>query len=303
MINTVKKIIGKNASLKENIKKINDRVMIVLSKLSPELATRYIYRIVIGKKLNLKNPKSFNEKIQWLKLYWESPLLIKCADKYEVRKYIEECGCSEILNELYSVYNSIVEINWESLPNKFVLKTTNGCDTNIICRDKAKLNKEEVLGKFNNWLNMEFGLTNAEVHYSKIKPKIICERYLETEQGVTPNDYKFFCFNGNPKFLYVGVVENGYTHKTYYDLQWNKLDFLKEGYKTYDFKKPACLDEMNEYAKKLSKPFPFVRVDFYDYNGVPIFGEMTFTPTGGLAKYYRNDVEQMLGDWIILPIK
>src|SRR5699024_7661163 len=130
----------------------------------------------------------------------------------------KECGCEEILNQLYFVYDSVSEILWEEIPDKFALKTTNGCDTYIVTRDKSNLDKDESLRKLKKWLDIDFGLQYAEIHYSKMKPRIICEKYIETDAGLLPNDCKFFCFNGEPKFLYVGVIdESGYTHKTYYD--------------------------------------------------------------------------------------
>ncbi|MCM3617919.1 glycosyltransferase [Sutcliffiella horikoshii] len=299
-----KKVLSKSTFIRKTVYKINNTFMGILVRISPVLASKYIYRIIRGKKLKLNNPHDFNEKIHWLKLYWQHPLVAKCADKYELRSYVEDCGCKEILNDLYGVYDSSEEINWSNLPQKFVLKTSNGCDTNIICKDKSKLDKTEALKKLKDWMKIDFGLIFAEIHYSKMTPRIICEKYLETDTGDSPNDYKLFCFNGEPKFLYVGVVDQyGYTHKTYYDFNWNKLNFLKQGYKSLDHRKPTCLEDMVKYATILSKPFPMVRIDFYDYNGVPILGEMTFTPTGGLANYYQEDVLEMLGDWINLPPK
>ena len=148
------------------IKKVNyaissffkNKIVAALTKISPTLATKFLYLISTGKIINLKNPKTFNEKVQWLKLYWQHPLVIKCADKYEVRSFIEERGCKEILNELYGVYNNTDEIDWDFLPEKFVLKTTNACGTNIICNNKADLNKEDVFKKLNKWLKIDYGL-------------------------------------------------------------------------------------------------------------------------------------------------
>ncbi|NBI07068.1 ATP-grasp fold amidoligase family protein [Senegalia massiliensis] len=301
-MNTVKNILKKNDFIFKTYKSFAKKKIEFFIKFSPVLASKFLYKRSTGRKLNLKNPRNFNEKIQWLKLYWQHPLVAKCADKYEVRKYIEESGCKEILNDLYGVYNDTSEIKWDSLPNKFAMKTTNGCDTYIVTNDKSKLSKEKSLKLLDKWLKIDFGLLYGEIHYSKMKPRIICEKYIETDEGLLPNDYKLFCFNGEPKYLYVGVIdETGYTHKTFYNLNWEKQDFLKAGYKSYHHKKPDSLNDMIKYAKILSKPFPFVRVDFYDLNGKTLFGEMTFTPTGGLATYYKDDILEMLGEMITLP--
>ncbi|WP_342539062.1 ATP-grasp fold amidoligase family protein [Sporosarcina sp. FSL K6-1540] len=303
-MSSVKKILKRNDTIRNTYHKIHEIFFTLLVKASPILASKYIYQKATDKKLNLNNPKDFNEKLQWLKLYWQHHLVVKCADKYEVRNYVIESGCGEILNELYGVYNDTSEISWDSLPKKFALKTTNGSATNIICNDKSILDKDEAINKLEKWLNIDFGLLYAEIHYSKMTPRIICEKYIETDAGVLPNDYKIFCFNGEPKFLYVGIIdETGYTHKTFYDMEWNKQNFLKESYKSYDHEKPSCLNEMIKYASILAKPFPFVRVDFYDSNGKPLFGEMTFTPTGGLATYYKDETLELLGNLIELPEK
>lgn len=300
----LKKRIKNNKFLERNYINIHKKILPIMIKAFPRIASEYLYKKATGKVLDLTNPQDFNEKLQWLKLNWQHPLVVQCADKYEVRKYIENLDCKEILNELHGVYTHPSEIEWEFLPRKFALKTTNGCDTNIICIDKSELNIKEAYKKLEEWLQIDFGLLYAEIHYSKMTPKIICEKYIETENGKLPNDYKIFCFNGEPKYLYVGVIDEvGYTHKTFYDLDWNKQNFVKEGYLSYDHKKPKCLDEMVKYARILAKPFPFVRVDFYDYNGKPLFGEMTFTPTGGMANYYKEEALQLLGNQIVLPQK
>ena len=273
----------------------------LISKFSSIMATKYIFKKTTRKKLNLNNPQTFNEKIQWLKLKWNNPMVISCADKYEVRKYVKDQGLEHILNELYYVYDNVDDLRWEVLPDKFALKLTNGSGTNLISDDKNKLQKSEVINILNTWMKTDFGKEFVEIHYSKMKSRVICEKYLETEQGFLPNDYKIFCFNGTPKMLYVGIIENGYTHKTFYDLEWNKMNILKGEHKILDFERPKSLNEMIHYATILSKPFPFVRVDFFDIDGKPVFGEMTFTPTGGLATYYTDEAQLMLGSWITLP--
>lgn len=276
-----------------------------LTRISPYTATKILYKNRTGKKLDLNSPRHFNEKIQWLKLYWQHPLVAKCGDKYEVREYAIKKGCSDALIQTYGIYEQASEINWSSLPNKFVIKITNGSGYNIICKDKNKLDKEKVITQLNNWLKKDFSLIGAEIHYAKMKSRILCEKFIETEDGKLPIDYKIYCFNGEPKYILVTPDREVGFKRYFYDLEWNILNF-EEGIVIDEsdiMRKPESLQEMLYYSKKLSSPFPFVRVDFYDYNGKAILGEMTFTPAAGLATYYREEVSLKLGGMIQLPEK
>ena len=230
-------------------------------------------------------------------------MMVQCADKYQVREYIEKRGCTEILNTLFGVYNSVEEIDFNSLPDKFVLKTTNGCGTNIICRNKNEINIEEIKSKLKYWLTHKYGWETGETQYLKITPRIICEKLIETKDGLLPNDYKFFCFNGNPLFFYYGYDRENEFKKIYCDLEWNVLDITKEKaiVGTLENIKPKSFNEMIEYAKILSKGIPFVRVDFYDDDGKVIFGEMTFTPTAGMSEIYTEEAAKWMGNMIELP--
>lgn len=279
-------------------------IISILVRLSPVLASKILFRLKTGKILNLENPRDFNEKLQWLKLYWRHPLVSKCADKYEVREYIKSCGCEEILNQLYGVYEDAREIDWDQLPEKFVLKATHGCGWNIICNDKSKLDKEKAKKQLNQWLKVDLSLHAAELHYGKIKPKIISERYIETDAGFFPIDYKVFCFNGEPKVVRVTTDRGSGFKLSHLNLNWEELDIEKKEVKNEKIpKKPACYNQMLDYAKKLSAPFPFVRVDFYDFQGKPIFGEMTFTPSACMATYFTEKGLKILGDMLELPEK
>lgn len=209
------------------------------------------------------------------------------------------------MNELYGVYDSVDEIDFNIFPNEFVLKTTNGCGTNIICKNKEKINIEKTKEQLNIWMKKKYGLETAETHYLKIKPRIICEKMIKTKDGTLPNDYKFFCFNGEPKFFYYGYDrENGFK-KLHCDLDWNIIDITKEKatLSTKECNKPQCFNDMIKYARILSKGIPFVRVDFYDSMGKVIFGEMTFTPTAGLSQIYTEAAAIHMGDMIKLPKK
>lgn len=276
---------------------------IMLTKLSPIIATKYVYRYNTGKKLNLTNPHTFNEKLQWIKVYGDKNFMVQCADKFAVRKYVEECGCNEILNELYGCYNSVDEIDFNTLPRSFVMKTTNGCGTNFICRDKSKIDVRSVKKQLRYWMKHKYGLTTAEFHYLAITPRIICEKIIETEDGDLPFDYKFFCFNGEPKFFYLGYDREHEFKKVHYDLKWNVIDITKEKpVRPKVVRVPKCFDEMVNYAKRISKDIPFVRVDFYDSKGKVVFGEMTFTPTAGMSDIYTEEAANCMGELIKLPI-
>lgn len=291
---------NKKVSFKEKVAKSG---MYVLSHISPTLSSKLLYRILTHKKLNLKNPTLFNEKLMKLKIddYNNNELVIKCTDKYKVREYVEECGASEILNEIYGVYEDANEIDWDKLPEKFALKCNHGCAYNIICIDKEKLDKEETIKTLNKWLKKKFGYETSELHYPKIKPVIICEKYIETNAGVFPNDYKIYCFDGVPKLVMACTDRQEHLRINFFDLEWNELDIgTKEDRAEVAPDKPTCLKEMIEYAKVLSKPFKYVRVDFYDFDGRPLFGELTFTPARCAAWYYSDKGNKELGDMLKL---
>jgi hypothetical protein len=278
---------------------------VLLIKMSPVLASKRFYRISFGQPLDLQNPKNFFEKLTWLKLYWRHPLVSKCTDKYAVREYVEECGCESLLNELYGVYNTTDEIDWDKLPNKFVLKCTHGCDCNIICDDKSKLDSKTVFNSLRGWMKIDYSLYVAEIQYSSIKPRIICEKYIETSTGSSPIDYKIHCINGKAKLVMVCTDRSTALKYDFIDLQWNRMDIGYKQMADYPMpKKPDCFSDMLVYAEKLAKPFPFVRVDFYDYNGVPILSELTFTPYGGcIDGLYNQYGQKLLGDMLVLPDK
>lgn len=280
-----------------------------LTRISPTISSKILYRKAFNKKLNLKNPKTFNEKLQWLKLYWPSKLKTICADKYEVTNYARENNCEEIVNEIYGIYNCVEEINWNELPDKFALKCTHGCGANIICNNKNNLNIKESIKKLNGWMKQDYSLEYAEIHYKNIKPRIICEKYLETDTGVLPIDYKVFCFNGIPKITMVcSERKNGIAKYYLYDNDWNLKPYNKSSIElinrneSKNFEnRPSCFKEMLKYAKKLSKPFPFVRIDFYEIRGKIILGEMTFTPCGCLDNNLTIEAEIEMGNMIKLP--
>lgn len=287
-----------------NIKTIG---MSSLTKISPVVSSKILYSIRFKKNLNLKEPKTYNEKLMWLKLYWREPLKSKCADKYGVREYIRNLGEDKCLNDLYNVYSKTEDIIWEDLPKSFVLKVTNTCGANIICDDKANLDKKETLKKLNKWMNEKFYLRAAEMQYKNITPKIICEKYLKPQNGFLPIDYKIYCFNGEAKVIMLCTDRETGNPKFYLcDMNGEILPFNRTGIESINngikkIKLPSTIDEMCRLSKKLSSPFPFVRMDFYDHDGNVIFGEMTFTPAACLDHNITEQGEQIMGEWINLP--
>lgn len=263
--------------------------------LPPELMSKVYSCIVLKKRVDLKNPKTFNEKIQWCKIHAFPNILlvIKCADKYAVREYVKEKGMEERLVPLHGIWQNAEEIDWEALPQRFVLKCTHGCAYNILCSNKAALDKRKAKKQLSQWLKEDFGEYNLEYHYSRIKPRrIICEEFL----GECITDYKFFCFHGDPKFLY---VSSDLTHDRQAQIGFFYPDGTKMPMKRDDYTDipsislPPFYEKMKQDAKTLSADFPFVRVDFFLANGTYYFAELTFTPGGGMMPFNpeRFDLE------------
>ena len=273
-----------------------------LSAYFPRFVCKLVYKKMVGKPLNLKNPKDFNEKIQWLKLYYypDNELIIRCADKYRVREYIKSCGCAELLNPLYGVYDSPEEIDWNSLPEKFALKFNTAAGYNIICKDKNILNEAQVKATMRKWFSSPKGESTVERHYCKIEPKIICEAYIPGLASA-PIDYKIYCFHGEPRFILLCVNRDVQLKMIAVDKDFNNLHYVKDDYTTDRLPpKPKTIDAMLHYAKILSAPFPFVRVDLYDVHDKVLFGELTFSPTGGYCYYYPDEILLKLGSLIDL---
>jgi hypothetical protein len=292
------KRILKNKSLRLRILKfldfIPDKFMIILQ-----------YYIAKGKWLDLESPQRFTEKLQWYKLYYRRSLLTECADKYKVRAYIELKELKEILIPLYGVYDNAEDINFDDLPDSFALKTTNGSHTNILCTEKRFLNIKDSKVKLNKWLKDWAGKVGREWAYYDIKPKIICEKLLESNSENGLDDYKFFCFNGEPYCLYVVIdreADNG-LKLGIYDLEFNKLKYRRSDIDPIvrNIKKPKNFKKMIEIAKILSKDFPHVRVDLYNLNQKIYFGELTFYDGSGYKGYISDEFDFILGKQFDLP--
>lgn len=247
--------------------------------LPPETMNCIYTKILCSYCPNIKNPKTFNEKLQWLKLYYfpEHQDVIDRTDKYKVRHILIQMGLESILPKLLFVTDDLKDIPWDDLPRQFVIKCNHGCAYNIICSDKDFFDIKGGIKKLKAWLKQDFGLYNIEPHYSKIERKIFAEEYL----GDMLIDYKFFCFHGEPRFLYVSedLAHDSIARMAFYDMEFNKIPLERKDYADFDkAEKPECFEELVALARRLAKPFPFVRTDFYVINGKPIFSEFTFTP-------------------------
>lgn len=277
-----------------------DRTRSIITRFSPTLTSKITYGISYKKKLDLKNPQDFNQKIMWLKLrkYGNDLEVSRCVDKYAVREYVIEHGCGEILNDIIGVYNSVEEIPWDELPQQFALKLTHSCGANLICSDKSTLDIEDAKKKLKKWYKQNYYLTAAEMQYKHIPKRILCEKYIESCASA-PTDYKFFCYYGKPELAIVIADRHENMRVHFYDLDWNFLG--AEGEAGELIKKPSTLNEMIEVCQKLATQFPFVRVDLYEVDGKVMFGEMTFTPAGGIGKSYPEHVYRRLNEAFVLP--
>lgn len=261
-----------------------------LTLISPELNTRVCYRVKFHKSLDFKNPQTLSEKVLWLKInnYREDPLVNQCADKYRVREFIKKKGCSDILVPLIGVYEHPEDIPWSDLPQQFVIKLNVGCGKNIIVTDITTFDCNAAVKKLNHWMKEKQWLGYAEMQYKDVKPYFLVEKYIGSEDGTPPVDYKIYCMNGKPMaILYIEGRFSDMVHASFFDLDWNVLGINKKKYVPIDPTcappKPQSLARMVEAATVLSERFPFVRVDFYDVDGQAMFGEMTFTPAGGFG--------------------
>lgn len=276
-----------------------------LKKYSDSEAIRKLYYSKSGRYPDLDDPRLFSEKLQWLKLHTRDLLMMKCADKYEVRKYIQEKGFGDILNDLIAVYDKVEDIRLERLPQRFVLKATHGSGWNIVCEDKDKMNWIPLRMIMQSWLKHNIFWNGREWPYKDMKHRIVCEKYLEDTSGQL-TDYKFYCFGGEPKFLQVNMWRGTKRHvQNFYDLNWKLLPFGKDLAPCPDVNipMPENFDRMITIARNLSSPFSYVRSDFYNVRGQIIFGEMTFFPASGMPDFIPAEYDAVVGDMLTLPEK
>lgn len=280
----------------------------IMYKISPKYTLQALFRLKMGYSLHLYDPQTYNEKIQWIKLYDHNPLMPQCCDKYSVRQYIENKGYGDLLNTLIWDGFDPNDIPFDKLPDKFVIKVTHGSSFNIICTDKNNLDRDEVIKKCTKWLIAKFLPCYGEWFYGKVKPRIVIEDYISAtnEYGVGLLDYKLFCFNGKVKCIYVSSSKDSDEsyYIDYYDENWKWIPLSRKGHKSLgQIEKPACFSKMIEIAEDLAKDFLHVRVDFFYEGGKLYFGEMTFTTSAGFGKIDPIEFDYKMGSWLKLPIK
>ena len=282
-------------------------IILALLRILPDrLMLKLQYRIKFKRKLDLTDPKRFTEKIQWYKLFYRDPLMPVCSDKYAVRSYVRKKGYENILVDLYKVFKRPEDISFDDLPEKFVLKLSNGSGTNLLCRSKSSLDVRKVRRDFKSFLFKARANLGREWPYMKSEPVIVAERLLEDEghENNAVNDYKIFCYSGKPK--YIICISDRYSDKCnhlVYDTGWHKIPVASEGADlSADSPRPETLDEMLEIAGTLSEDFPFARVDLYSVSGKVFFGEITFFPWSGYMEFDPDDFDYELGKHFILPM-
>lgn len=269
--------------------------------LPDKMYLKWKFKLIMGYKLDLDNPQTFNEKLQWLKLYDRNPEYTKMVDKYEVREYIKEKLGGEYLIPLLGVYDNFDDIDFSNLPNQFVIKCNHDSGGLVISKDKGNLNIEETRKKINRSLKKNYYYAGREWPYKNVKPRIIIEEYMEDKIDKELIDYKLYAFNGKVDYVMACFDRfNGGPKFIYFDKNWNiKKSFSNDGMKYGDsikLRKPKNLDKMFEFASLLSKNIPFVRVDFYEVNGKLYFGELTFFPSSGFDDTRTNDVKEYLNN-------
>lgn len=293
--------------------KFKRSVRLFLGKHYPKLLVSILYRIAFGKRIDWDDPRTLNEKIHWLKFNTDTSLWTLLADKYRVREYVSQRGCEDLLVNLYGVWTDSSEIDWDSLPQKFVMKSNCSCGDVRICTDKSKIDKQEWEEHFAKAMRNKLGYERGEPHYNAIEPVVIAEELLDiSKQSIKTSsliDYKIWCFNGVPHHI---LVCSNRTKETLelavFDLEWNyhpEKSVFTEHYKapTQILPKPQTLNYMLECAGKLSNGLPQVRVDFYEVDGKTYFGEMTMTAGGAFIDYYTDDFMLEMGDLISLTDK
>ena len=284
--------------------RLSDAAHRTLHRLSPLLLVRYRYLRATGRWYPRHQPATFDEKLLWLMLYWHHPLKPVCADKYEVRHWAASRLGPARFPDLYGVYDSPADIDVTRLPDRFALKATHGCGFNLFCRDKAQFDMEAARRTLARWLADDQGGLFGEAHYSLIRPRVVCEELLEVEPGRLPDDYKFFCFHGQVHCVMActGRTAAGANYD-FYDPDWSrKLPYSRSSILAgRHVPRPAAFEQMLEAARALSQPFPFVRVDLYSVRGRAVFGELTFSPHGGIDKGLTEVAQRTMGERLQLP--
>lgn len=293
---------------KESMRSIHKKLEF-FKKLPEEQYPKYLahwYKDVTGRTLHLDDPVRFTEKIQWMKLYDQDPMKTVLADKYLVRDWIKENIGEEFLIPLYGVWDTFDEIDFEKLPESFVLKCNHGSKMNLFVKDKNSIDRNELKKQIDMWMSIDFAHINEafELQYNGIQRKILAEKYMKDKDKADLDDYKFYCFDGKP--IYCQVIGDRSSQETidFFDMDWKRQDFIGLNpiaiHATHDINKPVNFQLMKEIAEKLSTNYKFVRVDFYEINGKLYFGEMTFTPQSGAGSFKPDFMDYQMGSLIHL---
>lgn len=270
--------------------------------MSDEQFIRLQYALKMKKNLNLENPTTFNEKLQWLKLNDQNPKYTQLVDKYAVRAFVKERIGAEYLIPIYGVYENYEAIDFEALPQKFVLKMNHTSGGVFIIQDKSQINHEKLKMEINRWLASNYYWMHREWPYKNIKPKIIAEKFMVDESEHDLKDYKFFCFDGEPQFLYIASERDTALKFDFFDLDFNWLPVKQMvGNSEGKIQKPKKYEEMIELARTLSEGIPHVRVDLYNNNGEIYFGELTFYHNGGHEPFIPDTYDYKFGEFLQLP--
>ena len=271
--------------------------------LSDEAYLKWLFRHYMGYKLNLKNPKSFSEKLQWLKLYDRHPEYTKLVDKVEAKEYVASIVGDKYIIPTLGVWSKVEDIDWLSLPNQFVVKATNDSGGVVVCKDKKNLDIDASIKKLQGLGGRDYTKYNKEYPYHDVPHRFIAEEYMEDESGYELKDYKIFCFDGEPKFLFVATGRQAHdTRFDFYDTDFNHLP-IENGHPNADVwpTKPKNFDEMLEVAHKLSMGFPHIRVDLYNIKGRVYFGELTFFHFSGTTPFTPREWDYKFGEYLKLP--
>jgi hypothetical protein len=263
---------------------LNGYAGIVGAKHAKEIDAKLRYH----RKLNLEHPKTLSDKISWIELNTDQTLAACCTDKWEVRNYIAERGLEELLIPAFGPWNKAEDIDLNTLPNAFALKATHGCEMNYIVPDKSKLNFDDMLRHARSWLSHDYARACVEPHYKLIPHRVYAEEFIGGMDKIV--DYKFHCLNGEPRFVLTCSERDKGLKLNLYDLNWNPIPGIQGPMKNNkEISRPSQLGQMVKVAKTLCADFDFVRVDLYEINGLVRFGELTFSPAGGVLNYYNDD--------------
>lgn len=307
----ISKVLRKSFLTKELGLKLNN-AMIDLSRFEGDthFANR-IYKKYTGETLNLDNPRTYNEKLWWLKFHYRNPLQTICCDKYRVREYVQSCGLKDILVKLYGVYEKAEDIDFSQFCQEVFLKINSGSGGNIIFDPQRPFNRKQFIIDFNNRLRHNYYYNTREWPYKDVPARIVCEEVLRDSSGALPMDYKFMCFGGKCQYLFYsgGVCDESGRHSVagerytnVYDMNFNYISMNVDQPTRPDIKvnRPETFEKMKTYAEILAKPFPHCRIDFYSIDGRVYFGEITFYHGGGCRQFYPNEWNIIFGDLIEL---